>query len=74
MLGVRVPKLRYLDLDQLSIACITGLLGVRVPKLGVRVPKLRYLDQLSITCRTGLLGVRVLKLMYLDQLPRACCQ
>ena len=32
MLVVRVPKPRYLDLDQLSIARNPGLLVVRVPK------------------------------------------
>ena len=33
MLVARVPKPRYLELDQLSIACDPGLLGVRVSTL-----------------------------------------
>ena len=39
--------------------------------LGVRVSKLRYLEQLSIAQNPGLLGVRVPKLRYLEQLSIA---
>ena len=55
-------------LDQLSIACDPGLLGVRVPKLVARVPKPRYLelDQLSLAQNPGLLVARVPKPRYLE--------
>ncbi len=66
MLVARVPKPRYLDLDQLSIA--------RNPRLlVVEVPKRRYLDldQPSIARNPALLVARVPMPRYLAQLPIA---